>query len=60
MPRFPEGMAALTTAVKERKLVIKDEETLVRTTFEEIPKTWGMLFEGGNTGKLITQVGELD
>lgn len=53
-------MAALTTAVKERKLVIKDEETLVRTTFEEIPKTWGMLFEGGNTGKLITQVGELD
>lgn len=59
MPRFPEGIAALVSAVKEGKLVIKDAETLVHATFKEIPKTWGMLFEGGNTGKLITQVADL-
>jgi NADPH-dependent curcumin reductase CurA len=28
----------------------------VPTAFEDIPKTWLKLFEGANTGKLLTQI----
>lgn len=43
--------------VKEGKIQVGPEtETVVRTKFEDIPKTWTLLFKGGNTGKLVTQI----
>lgn len=43
--------------VKAGKIKIgEDSETVVPTPFEEVPKTWQMLFSGGNTGKLVTQL----
>ncbi|KAF1938293.1 NAD(P)-binding protein [Clathrospora elynae] len=47
----------LIKGVKEGKIQIGPEtETVVPTKFEEVPKTWMMLFKGGNTGKLVTQI----
>ncbi|EDU43829.1 NADP-dependent leukotriene B4 12-hydroxydehydrogenase [Pyrenophora tritici-repentis Pt-1C-BFP] len=44
-------------AVKEGKIRVGEEtETVVKTKFEDVPKTWMMLFEGGNRGKLVTEV----
>ncbi|KDQ55903.1 hypothetical protein JAAARDRAFT_208167 [Jaapia argillacea MUCL 33604] len=47
-------------AIKEGKVVVKDAETIVdvRDKFEDIPKVWYRLFEGGNIGKLVTVVGD--
>lgn len=43
--------------VKEGKITIgADSETVVPTKFEDIPKTWTMLFSGGNQGKLVTEI----
>ena len=43
--------------VKAGKIKIgEDSETVVPTAFEDIPKTWQLLFTGGNTGKLVTQL----
>ncbi|KAF2126149.1 NAD(P)-binding protein [Dothidotthia symphoricarpi CBS 119687] len=47
----------LVQGVKDGKIKIGPEsETLVPTSFEDVPKTWTMLFSGGNTGKLITEL----
>jgi NADPH-dependent curcumin reductase CurA len=44
-------------SVEEGKLKIGEEqEHVVDTKFEDIPKTWLMLFEGGNRAKLITKL----
>jgi NADPH-dependent curcumin reductase CurA len=43
--------------IKEGKIKIgEDSETVVPTKFEDIPKTWTMLFSGGNQGKLVTKL----
>ncbi|PQE03543.1 alcohol dehydrogenase superfamily zinc-containing protein [Rutstroemia sp. NJR-2017a BVV2] len=43
--------------VKKGTIVVGDEsETVVDTKFEDIPKTWMMLFSGGNKGKLVTKL----
>jgi NADPH-dependent curcumin reductase CurA len=43
--------------VKKGTIVVSDEsETVVDTKFEDIPKTWVMLFSGGNKGKLVTKL----
>ena len=47
----------LVKGVKEGKIHIGPEsETIVSTKFDDIPKTWTMLFSGGNQGKLITEI----
>lgn len=47
----------LTQAYKEGKIRIGPEnETVVDTRFEDVPKTWMKLFEGANTGKLVTRL----
>jgi NADPH-dependent curcumin reductase CurA len=47
----------LTKGAKEGKIQLGEEtETVVPTAFEGVPKTWMMLFEGGNTGKLVTEI----
>ncbi|KAF4301159.1 Alcohol dehydrogenase superfamily zinc-containing [Botryosphaeria dothidea] len=52
-----ESIAEIATAAKEGKIKITDEgETVVSTSFDEIPKTWVKLFEGSNTGKLVTKL----
>lgn len=52
-----EWIGELGRAVKEGKIRVGEEmETRVRTRFEDLPRTWMMLFEGGNRGKLITEV----
>lgn len=46
----------LIGGVKEGKIKVGEEsETVVDTKFEDVPKTWMMLFEGGNQGKLVTK-----
>jgi len=57
MARFPEYVKKLTQAAKDGKLKLSDENNyIVDTKFEDIPKTWTLLFEGANTGKLITKL----
>ncbi|KAK4943501.1 quinone oxidoreductase [Elasticomyces elasticus] len=46
-------------ALRDGKLKISDEmEQVVATNFEDVPRTWLKLFEGANTGKLITRIVE--
>jgi len=33
-----------------------ENEQVVETKFEGIPRTWVKLFDGGNRGKLITKI----
>ncbi|KIW09077.1 uncharacterized protein PV09_00025 [Verruconis gallopava] len=53
----PEITRKLIQGVKDGKIKISDEnETVVDTKFEDVPKTWVKLFEGGNKGKLVTRL----
>ena len=53
----PEAVKELVAAAKEGKIKVSEEnETVVDTSFEAIPKTWMSLFEGANTGKLVTKL----
>lgn len=56
--RAAEATKELIRAVKEGKITIGGEmnETVVGAGFDGIPETWMRLFEGGNTGKLITKL----
>lgn len=50
-----ETMEIFRNALQEGKLKIDEQsEHVVKVGFEDVPKTWMHLFEGGNTGKLIT------
>lgn len=47
----------LTQAWKDRKIIIGDEvETILESKFEDVPRTWLKLYEGVNTGKMITKL----
>ncbi|KAF2652699.1 NAD(P)-binding protein [Lophiostoma macrostomum CBS 122681] len=53
----PSIIQKLVQSIKEGKIKIgSDGETVVPTKFEDVPKTWQLLFEGGNQGKLITEL----
>ena len=57
VPQIPKLVGELTQAYKDGKLKIgKENETVVPTNFEGIPKTWLQLFSGVNTGKLVTKI----
>lgn len=52
-----EVMEIFKKALQEGKFKVGDDnETVVDTKIEDVPKTWMKLFEGGNTGKLITKM----
>ncbi|KAF2084337.1 NAD(P)-binding protein [Saccharata proteae CBS 121410] len=52
-----EMVGELVQAFQEGKIRIGDEgETVVETGFEGVPATWMKLFEGANTGKLVTKL----
>ena len=56
LPEAPKAVKELVQAWKEGKIQVGDaNETVVDTKFEDIPKTWMGLFEGSNTGKLVTK-----
>ncbi|KAL2870922.1 MDR family NADP-dependent oxidoreductase [Aspergillus lucknowensis] len=56
MHKVREVIALLAQAWKEGKIVLDDSlETLVEAPFEDVPRVWMRLFEGGNTGKLVTK-----
>lgn len=57
LAKAKETQELFVKSVEEGKLKIGEEqEHVVETKFEDIPKTWLMLFEGGNRGKLITKL----
>jgi len=58
IPKFPETIEIYIQALKDGKLKISNEqsEQVIDTKFEDVPKTWLKLFDGGNTGKLITKI----
>lgn len=53
----PQTVKEMVAAAKEGKIKVGEEnETVVDTNFEDVPKTWLSLFEGANTGKLVTKL----
>ncbi|KAK9251980.1 hypothetical protein V1507DRAFT_481986 [Lipomyces tetrasporus] len=51
--RFTEIIGALIKGYQEGKLKAREDgQTIVETTFEDIPKTWMRLWDGRSTGKL--------
>jgi NADPH-dependent curcumin reductase CurA len=55
--RWPEMVKEISEAAVAGKIQVGDaNETIVPTAFEDVPKTWLKLFEGANTGKLLTQI----
>lgn len=38
------------------KVVEGKSETVKEATIEDVPKTWQLLFTGGNSGKLVTKI----
>ncbi|KAJ5728537.1 hypothetical protein N7493_004867 [Penicillium malachiteum] len=54
-----EVRALLVDEWKKGTLIIGDEsEMVIETEFKDIPRTWMMLYSGGNTGKLVTKLKE--
>jgi NADPH-dependent curcumin reductase CurA len=56
MKDFQSAQQELVGWIESGKLDAKDSEQIVDTKFEDIPKTWHMLFDGGNRGKLLTKL----
>jgi NADPH-dependent curcumin reductase CurA len=57
MDKQTEMIKLFIDEVKKGTIVLGDEsETVVDTKFEDVPKTWMMLFSGGNKGKLVTKL----
>lgn len=55
----PAATKELVDALKQGKITVGDQnETVVKAAFEGIPQAWMKLFEGANTGKLITKLDE--
>lgn len=54
--KFGEAREVFAKAVREGKIKVDGGETVVKTKFEDIPKTWMLLFDGSNTGKLVTEL----
>lgn len=53
----PQAVGELIQAWKEGKIQVGEgNETVVETKFEDVPKTWMSIFEGSNTGKLVTKL----
>lgn len=45
---WPKGRETIAAAIKEGKFSTEGAETRVKTKFEDIPKTWQMLFSVGS------------
>ena len=60
LSRTTEAFDDLMKAMREKKLSAKGGETIYDLTsrFEDVPRVWGELFEGGNYGKSIIKVAD--
>ena len=60
MDRSAEAYKDLVKAIDEGKLKAEGGETIydLRKRFEDIPRVWSELFEGGNCGKSIIKLAE--
>ena len=57
MSKTQEVMEIFKQAIREGKLKVSEEsEHIVEAGFEEVPKVWMKLFDGTNTGKLVTKI----
>ncbi|KXG45974.1 uncharacterized protein PGRI_048300 [Penicillium griseofulvum] len=55
--KLGDVVAELCQAWMEGKIIIDDSmQTVVEAKFEEVPAVWMKLFEGANTGKLLTKI----
>ncbi|KAF7508331.1 hypothetical protein GJ744_009322 [Endocarpon pusillum] len=55
--KIAEVMGIFKQAIQQGKLNVSGEsEYVVEAKFEEVPKVWMTLFEGANTGKLVTKI----
>ncbi|KAH8646305.1 hypothetical protein BX600DRAFT_484860 [Xylariales sp. PMI_506] len=55
--RSGEIVASLIQAYQDGRIKLTEEsQTVVPAKFEDVPKAWMKLFEGHNTGKLLTQL----
>ena len=53
----PAARQELIEAVQAGKITIGEQnETVVSTDFKHVPETWMKLFDGANTGKLLTKL----
>lgn len=54
---FGRATGELVQSVKDGKIQVGDaNETIIESSFEDVPKTWTKLFEGSNQGKLLTKL----
>lgn len=51
-----KGSQELAEYVRNGTLDVTGAEQVEEAKFEDIPKVWEKLFNGGNTGKLITKL----
>ena len=58
--RLPEADEQLTLAVTSGKIKVDGTEMIIdaQGKLEEVPRIWNWLFEGKNTGKLITKLAQ--
>ena len=56
LAKAPEAVKVLLGALQDGKLNVDGGEQIVKGSFEDVPKTWLTLFNGSNTGKLVTQI----
>ena len=55
--KWAEAVQQLKKGVEDGKITVGDaNEHVVETKFEDVPKTWLLLFEGANQGKLLTKI----
>lgn len=55
--KVPEIMGIFLAALEQGALRIDaGNETILDATFEQVPAVWMKLFEGINTGKLVTRL----
>lgn len=57
LSKAKETFQIFSEAIKQGKLKIDDSnEQVMEVPFEDVPKVWVKLFEGSNTGKLVTKL----
>ena len=50
-------MQILRDGIADGKIKLDgDSETVVETKFDDVPRTWLRLFEGANSGKLLSKI----
>lgn len=56
MSRMGEATSVIAKGLQDGTLRLEQSEMIIKSPFEDVPKTWAMLFDGRNTGKLITEI----